>query len=172
MSQTVMRAPVDFWTNDVWGDLFDQKPDGILDCSEWRRHSDEPVYQEGAREKVLLVSPQSPTNGFIKPLHPYLFKQSDHRYPSQYWMEIIAYRLGRLTGVPVPPAYVALRDGAPGALIEWFYADPVDDWGRINFTLGGELLLGRDGNYDRMRGMSVGHCHALMRSERSWMPQT
>lgn len=160
MPEIAVRQPVDFWTNDVWGDLEDQKPGGIIDCSNWRLHSDEPVYQEGAREKVLLVSPQSPANGFVQPSHPYLFKLSDRRYPCQYWNEIIAYRLGRLVDVPAPPAYVALRDDVPGALIEWFYPDPAD-WGRIDFTLGGELLLGRDKDFDRAKGMAMGHCHAL-----------
>ncbi len=85
-------------------------------------------YPEGARDKRVYISPAD-APAPLKPRWRYLLKQSRDRAPCQFWMEIIAYRLGRLIGVDVPPAYVGLstvqspdRD-TYGALIEWFYGE-------------------------------------------------
>ncbi|MBF0460043.1 MAG: HipA domain-containing protein [Magnetococcales bacterium] len=55
--------------------------------------------------------------------HRYLFKHAAQNYPTQFWCEVIAYRIGCLMGIPVPPAYAAWRAGdqKSAALIEWFY---------------------------------------------------
>jgi hypothetical protein len=63
-------------------------------------------------------------------------------------MEVIAYRIGCLLGLPVPPAFAAMRDGTCGALIEWFYQD-----GKEAFTHAGDLLIAHiRPDFDRKEG--------------------
>ncbi len=85
-------------------------------------------FPKGAREKTVYFTPENPHPPFLKANHRHLFKKSSHRYPWQFWMEIIAYRIGLIMDVSVPPAYVAVSDKEGGndgpvcgALIEWFY---------------------------------------------------
>ena len=51
------------------------------------------------------------------------------RYPEQFWAEIIAYKIGILIGIEVPPAFVAVnkRENKTGAVIEWFLNYPGRD---------------------------------------------
>lgn len=85
-------------------------------------------YPEGTRDKAVYLSPPDVGSLPLRPEWRYLLKQSQPRTPWQFWMEIIAYRIGQVMDVPVPPAYVGLRNGMKpdeavyGALIEWFYA--------------------------------------------------
>lgn len=98
-----------------------------VDVAEWRRDEEYAQYPEGARDKTLVYSPNPRSYDFLKANHRYLFKRSSHRYPEQFWMEILAYRLGTLMGVPVPATFVAYdsKEKQSGALIEWFYLDPI-----------------------------------------------
>ncbi|GMQ79425.1 MAG: hypothetical protein BMS9Abin02_2013 [Anaerolineae bacterium] len=98
---------------------------GVIDVANWP--ADEfVIYPEGAREKSLVFCPNKPPQKFLLGRHPYLFKHSSHNFPEQYWVEILAYRLGALMGVAVPPAHVAFdsSNGRSGALIEWFLTYP------------------------------------------------
>jgi|WetSurMetagenome_2_1015567.scaffolds.fasta_scaffold19288_2 hypothetical protein len=85
-------------------------------------------YPEGTREKAVYLSPDDVDNLPLRPKWRYLFKKSRDRTPWQFWMEIMAYRIGHIMGVPVPPAYVGLSNkenpgqAVYGALIEWFYS--------------------------------------------------
>jgi hypothetical protein len=85
-------------------------------------------YPEGTRDKAVY-SPDDVGNLPLRPRWRYLLKKSNSRAPWQFWMEIIAYRIGQVMDVPVPPAHVGLHnhdepDPPPyGALIEWFYAE-------------------------------------------------
>jgi hypothetical protein len=100
-------------------------------------------YPEGAREKTLYRSPQEPTQSYIKADHRYLFKESNQRYPWQFWCEIIAYRIGLLMNVDVPSAFVASKTEKDGkdtvyaVLIEWFYEDAAI------YEAGGDLMAPR-----------------------------
>ncbi|MBF0098028.1 MAG: HipA domain-containing protein [Magnetococcales bacterium] len=100
-----------------------QLPSEVIDISSWHPDDRFPVYPEGSREKSAWISPQTPELPFLLGSHRYLFKHSSDRHPVQFWGEIVAYRLGCLMGIPVPPAYVAQKstDPRPAALIEWFY---------------------------------------------------
>lgn len=86
-------------------------------------------YPEGAREKAVYFSPDDVGGLPLRPGWRYLFKKSRNWAPWQFWMEIIAYRVGQVIDVTVPPAYVGMRHGEGpgeetyGALIEWFYGD-------------------------------------------------
>jgi hypothetical protein len=85
-------------------------------------------YPEGAREKAVYFSPDEVGDLPLKPKWRYLFKKSRSWAPWQFWMEIMAYRIGQVMDVPVPPAYVGLSNQEKpgqqvyGALIEWFYS--------------------------------------------------
>ncbi len=87
------------------------------------------LYPEGSREKAVYFSPADVKPLPLKPKWRYLFKKSRAWAPWQFWMEIMAYRIGQIMGVQVPPAYVGLsKKESPGqetygALIEWFYSE-------------------------------------------------
>ena len=101
----------------------------VIDINSW--HADETydgVYNKGARVKSHYFSPKDPLINCIKPGHRYLFKLSKKWCPWQFWMEIIAYRIGCLMDVKVPPAHIGFSREIDkeiyGALIEWFYTEP------------------------------------------------
>lgn len=85
-------------------------------------------YPEGTREKAVYFSPVDVGNLPLRPQWRYLFKKSRAWTPWQFWMEIMAYRIGQIMNVPVPPAYVGLSNrekpgqAVYGALIKWFYS--------------------------------------------------
>jgi hypothetical protein len=91
---------------------------------------------------------------FIRPSHRYLFKESVLRHPWQYWMEIIAYQIGCLAQVSVPPAYVAIdsKSNKSAALIEWFYGNNVEKNMALVFIDGGDLMTKSIPNYDLKKG--------------------
>ena len=120
----------------------------------WRRDDTyEGVYPSGARVKDAYFSPEKPKEKCIKPDWRYLFKLSSHRYPWQFWCEIIAFRFGSVIGVEVPPAHIGLsnsyRDGEAtyAALIEWFYDDRIE-----GYVSGGQIMMELIDNYDRGKG--------------------
>ncbi len=99
-----------------------QSPNEAVDITNWPLEEEYGgVYAKGAREKSIVFCPKVTNYSFLIPDNGYIFKQSFHRYPEQYWMEIFAYRLACLMGVPVPPAFVAYdtHQKICGALIEW-----------------------------------------------------
>ncbi|MBF0612486.1 MAG: hypothetical protein G8345_14810 [Magnetococcales bacterium] len=100
-----------------------QQFDEVINIEGWSPDEPFSIYPEGSREKTLWVSPPQPSHSFLIGNHRYLFKHSSHRYPTQFWCEIIAYRIGCLMGIPVPPAYAAWIPGKnqSAAIIEWFY---------------------------------------------------
>lgn len=124
-----------------------------VDVAAWPGHEDfEKMYPEGTREKRLLVCPDPAPHDFLIADHRYLFKKSFHRYPDQFWVELMAYRIGCLVGVPVPPAFAAhdSRTGECAALIEWFYGLPGARPSR--YIRGGEFMKRMIPGYDIKRG--------------------
>lgn len=85
-------------------------------------------YPEGTREKVVYFSPVDIGELPLRSVWRYLFKKSRSWTPWQFWMEVIAYRIGQVMDIRVPPAYVGLSNqekpgqAVYGALIEWFYS--------------------------------------------------
>lgn len=110
-------------------------------------------YPEGARTKTRYLSPSDFVDSLIRKRHWYLFKESKDRTPWQFWMEVMAYRIGLLMGVAVPPAYVARagrrEDGMPkyGALIEWFF-----DEARDRYVTGSLLIAPMIPGFDFKKG--------------------
>jgi HipA-like C-terminal domain len=121
----------------------------IIDVANWSPDDLFATYPEGARDKRTFFPPGDHGLAYIKPTRRYMFKLSDQRYPEQYWSEIVAYAIGQMMGVPVPPAYPAIDStrGESAALIEWFYED-----GAVSSILGGRFMERRIPGFDSKRG--------------------
>ncbi|MCP4712345.1 MAG: hypothetical protein GY869_27300 [Planctomycetes bacterium] len=131
------------------------------DINSWRPDQQyEGTYPEGARDKEVYFSPKDSDRKIIKANWRYLFKlpRSVDWCPWQFWAEIVAYRLGKLIGVDVPPAHAGYnrwydKDGtgarveAYGALIEWFYDDK-----EVGYIPGGQIMSHLIDDYDRDTG--------------------
>lgn len=122
----------------------------IIDISNWQKDDTyNNIYPFGSRVKGSIFSPVAPEQSFIKPAHRYLFKESREHFPWQFWMEIIAYHIGNLMQIDVPPAYVGYDHNSHkyAALIEWFYNDK-----QKTHTHGGDILEALLPDYDRVKG--------------------
>jgi hypothetical protein len=135
----------------------------VFDIADWDLDAEFAVFPQGARAKEAVFAPDQPADEVLVPGKRYLFKRSQRRYPDQFWGEIIAYRVGCLMGVPVPPAFSAWNSdtGICGALIEWFYRD-----GKEFFILGGDFLQRIQPDLDRKYGQqhNMEHIVLLMRT--------
>ena len=133
----------------IW---LDQPPNEPVDVASWHADEEFSVYPEGARDKSLFYSPTPVPLAFLVSNHRYLFKHAFNRYPDQFWAEIIAYRIGCLLGVGVPPAFVSWDSGTGvcGALIEWFLDFPGEPQER--YTAGGDIMTSMIRGYDRKKG--------------------
>lgn len=130
----------------------------VVDIANWPVHTEYEVFPVGARNKSLRICPANFEYNFCIPNHQYLFKESiksardpsKPRHPDQYWAEIIAFKIGRLMGLEVPPAYVALNSetGEAGSLIEWF----IGYSGKERFIPGGDYMQAHIPQYDRNKG--------------------
>lgn len=120
-----------------------------FDVAPWEPDAEFGVFPQGARAKEAVFAPNHPADPVIVPARRYLFKRSKRSYPDQFWGEIVAYRIGCLLGVEVPPAFAAWNSqtGISAALIEWFYAE-----GTEAFVLAGDFLLKIDQDFDRAKG--------------------
>jgi len=128
-----------------------QRPTAI-DISDWLFDDEyDSIYPKGARDKKAIISPKICQHPCIVKNHRYLLKKSSHRYPDQFWIEIIAYQLGCLMNIPVPPSFVAIDQfGQIGALIEWFYDDRNTHF--LEYIDGGDLIMGYIPDFDRKKG--------------------
>lgn len=111
------------------------------------------VYPEGARDKKRLRSPEA-DHQYIKPNWYYLFKESDRRYPDQFLVEILAYHLGRMLKISVPPAYPAYskKENKFAALIEWFYSDDDIKHNKCEFNSGSSYFVKKFAEFDIKKG--------------------
>lgn len=123
-----------------------------LEIATWPGDDEHVTYPEGSRTKRLLRCPIPSPRPWLVAGHRYLFKESRSAFPSQFWAEIAAARLGQLCGVPVPPAYAALdqNSGVSAALIEWFYGYQNEPPQR--FVSGGSVMKGAIPNFDHQKG--------------------
>ncbi|MGZ8163898.1 MAG: hypothetical protein ACXW1W_18605 [Methylococcaceae bacterium] len=134
------------------GQRINQPINEPVTISNWKEDDEFGIYPEGARDKTLLYSPAPSPYEFLIPSHRYLYKCAFHRHPDQFWTEIIAYQVGCLLDVPVPPAFVAFdeSDDSCGALIEWFLNYPEQPEER--FVPGGDIMVNTIPCYDRKKG--------------------
>lgn len=152
-------------SNSSWLDIInrtgvDQAPTEVIDIANWDVFEDYDVFPEGARDKSLRVCPSTPPYGFCLPDHRYLFKEAIKsaktpgapRHPDQYWSEVIAFRLGRLMGLTVPPVFVAIdsKRNEPGTVNEWFigYSGTEND----RYVAGGDYMQRHIEGFDRDKG--------------------
>lgn len=124
---------------------------GIITIDHWIPAGEyEGMYPKGARNKSCYISPGILPQEllFLKPEYYYLFKESNERYPWQFWIEIIAYRLGEFMKIEVPPAYVGYNESENkfGALIEWFYDEA------CGYIDGSMVMKQEIENYDTKKG--------------------
>jgi hypothetical protein len=144
------------------GQLIKQPVDEPINVASWSMDDEFSIYPEGARDKTLFNSPLNSQYKFLIPKHRYLYKycfyEFSHldkppRYPDHFWAEIIAYRIGCLLDIPVPPAFVAFneRDKTCGALIEWFlnYPEQNEEERRVS---GGDIMVNLIPSYERKKG--------------------
>lgn len=148
-----------------------------FDVAEWEVDAEFGVFPQGARAKDAVFAPALPPEAVLVGGKRYLFKRSKRSYPDQFWGEVIAYRVGCLMGLQVPPAFAAFnsRTGHSAALIEWFYRD-----GAELFALGGDFMQMLRPDFDRDRGTqhnlqdverlmrTLVHTGALSQNWRQW----
>jgi hypothetical protein len=136
-----------------------QAPGDELDIAAWPEDEEHPFFPEGSRDKRLLRCPAPAPQPWLVVGHRYLFKKSRAVYPEQFWAEVVASRLGRITGVPVPPAYGAWdsRNGECAALIEWFWGYP--DSSSQGFVSGGLFMKAMIKDFDHERGTQHNFTH-------------
>lgn len=122
---------------------------GVIDVADWLDDELYPNYPEGARSKDAIFPPPRIPINFIKAQRRYLYKRSNRKYPDQFWGEIVAYLVGCLLDVQVPPAFAAVNSDKDdcGALIEWFYED-----GKATYIAGGHFMQRLMPDFDRKRG--------------------
>ena len=134
-----------------------------IDVAAWPEDEEYPYFPEGSRDKRLLRCPSPAPYSLLIAGHRYQFKQSRRIYPDQFWAEVAAFRIGRLIGAHVPPAYPAWdsRAGICAALIEWFYGYP--DRPTEGFLSGGMFMKSMINQYDLKRGRqhNFGHIETL-----------
>jgi len=128
--------------------------DKPIAIDDWRMDDTyEGVYPKGARDKSAYFSPETVEESCLKRNFRYLFKLSRSWCPWQFWGEIIAYRMGLITGIEVPPTHIGLNnkynpgESTYGALIEWFYDDKKD-----LYVEGGQFMVQLVKDYDRQKG--------------------
>lgn len=148
-----------------------------FDVADWEIDAEFGVFPQGARAKDAVFAPAAPPEPVLVGGKRYLFKRSKRSYPDQFWGEVIAYRVGCLMGLEVPPAFAAFnsRTGYSAALIEWFYRD-----GAELFALGGDFMQMLRKSFDRDRGTqhnlqdverlmrALVHTGALSQNWRQW----
>jgi hypothetical protein len=142
-----------------------QLVDEPINVANWKTDDEFSIYPEGVRDKTLFNSPLNSQHKFLTSNHRYLYKYSRYefsyldkppRHPDQFWTEIIAYQIGCLLGVPVPPAFVAFNetDKTCGALIEWFLNYPEKNE-KEYFIAGGDIMLNFMPSYDRKKTFNL-----------------
>ncbi len=113
------------------GPRIPQGRNDVVSLTGWAPDEDFPFGPQGAKAKRIFICPSPPQHGFLIGGHRYIFKEPTGTKAQQIWSEVIAYEIGRLAGVEVPPAFLATGpgNGSPGVLIEYFYGHLGDpDW--------------------------------------------
>lgn len=148
----------------------------LVDVAGWRTDDYFATYPEGARDKRAFFPPDDCSLPFINKSRRYLFKLSNKRYPEQFWCEIVAFHVGAMIGVPVPPAYPAINssNNESAALIEWFYEDGLQSsilGGRFMQQLipGFNMKTGQEHNFKTIRVLFGAFQRANLLVDSNWL---
>lgn len=118
-----------------------QTPGKSILIGSWRKNEDYGIYPVGSKPKRLVFCPVDDERLFLIPGHSYLFKIPQGWKAQQTWSEIVAYQVGCIVGVDVPPAFLAYDETTNeiGVLVEFFYNYPGEKL-PIRFIHGIELI--------------------------------
>lgn len=103
--------------------VFQPAGDTVL-IGSWSEHEDFPIHPKGSQPKRTIVAPSPAERPYLIGGHAYMFKTAKKEWQSkQLWSEVVAYRLGVLCDLWVPPCFVAMDEhsGETGVLMEFFY---------------------------------------------------
>lgn len=134
------------------GPRIPQGRDEVVSLNGWEPDEDFPFGPLGAKAKRIFVCPNPPPFGFLIGGHRYIFKEPQGTKAQQVWSEVIAYEIGRMAHVEIPPAFLATApgNGSPGVLIEYFYGHVGDP--DLRLVHGIERLQARGFETDMKRG--------------------
>ena len=106
--------------------IADQPPGEAVDVAEWAVDEEFGIHPVGSKPKKMLIAPMGLGLPYIIPGHSYLFKSALGWREQQIWSEVIAYRLGKSLGLPIPPCFIAYdsHSGTTGVLVEFFFGYP------------------------------------------------
>ncbi|QQP90567.1 hypothetical protein IGS68_04795 [Skermanella sp. TT6] len=99
-----------------------QPPGSPVFVDRWESDEDFAVHPKGSQPKRTLVCPAGETAQYLIPNHSYIFKTTKKSWQAQQvWSEVIAYRIGILAGIDVPPSFIAVDEanGTTGVLMEF-----------------------------------------------------
>ncbi|HEY1613953.1 MAG TPA: HipA domain-containing protein [Rhizomicrobium sp.] len=157
-----------------------QEPGQIVDIGGWLPHDEHGVFPVGSKPKKMLLCPDKSPFPFLIPGHKYIFKTTPGWREQQLWSEAIAYELSKLSGVAVPPCFVAIdgRTEQAGVLMEVFYGYP-DERPTTRLVHGTDILQRSVPRYNPKSGRphdvvyNVAICRAFrIARARQWWAQT
>lgn len=124
----------------------------------WARDEDFAVFPVGSKAKRTLICPDANDRPDLIAGHSYLFKIATDWRAQQLWSEVLAYQIGCLVGVTVPPAFFAFDETRQeaGVAIEFFYGYP-GETAPARFVHGIDLIrrFGRPFAADRPHTVSM-----------------
>lgn len=148
----------------------------VVSLEGWIPDEDFPVSPLGAKAKRVFVCPNPPPFGFLIGGHRYIFKEPQNSKVQQVWAEVIAYEVGRLIHVEVPPAFFATGpgNGSPGVLVEYFFGHLGDPERRLVHGIERLQARGYDTNFKRgslSDNLDVCRAHSVPHAG-AWWAQT
>lgn len=118
--------------------------------------ADEFGFTKGNRAKFVAYPDWSVAPIKRRPFR-YYWKESLHRFPLEFWSEVLAYHIGAVVGVRVPPCFPATYTAMEGPAelptrlgsLSLSLVEPLDEEELIH---GGDLLSEIKPTYDRKKG--------------------
>jgi hypothetical protein len=92
----------------------------------WKCDENFPFHPIGSQPKRVVICPDD-AKDYLRPGRKYIFKTAKRNWQQQQlWAEVLAYRIGSLLGIDVPPCFIGLdgNTGEAGALVEFFLDVP------------------------------------------------
>jgi len=111
----------------------------VLDRQRWS-------FQENTKGNRLkkYCTPIGQASAGLEGVDGWFWKESDRKYPHEFWSEILACQLGAEMGVPVPRTHLGIFEGAPGSLAETILASDEE------LVEAADIMAELDPEYERM----------------------